>query len=438
MLNGLDNTSVQIFDQFEKGRALADIATDFGVTVNQVKKLKRLYNGIQKTRLLLNDEAAQQLAILGTKALVLLPLLKDDPGSFGEVLMAAESDMRREDLEQLGRLAKAKQQRIAEFKQYYESYLIKIKKQQEINTMLEADLSKVRKKLKTQLKGLDNYPEAVQEKLLHYVGPYGDTFALRRRLDSGFRRALTTKGIIELIDYVWVINDLGAFADQMAKRVQRGHYIEWDAKREAHRNPYGAATSEDYTHVRSFTEEFDSMESQQKEHEQQLKKLKLEMKQAEQQLKEARSANLQSFQEANEAANLMSKREILRHREMQNIALKWLYNNGYIAAPEVTLPNMHRVDVIGYNADKIIIVEVKASREDYKRDTKWPEYLAYCDEFYFFTDFYIEETQVGQLKEKGRSLEIKLEDTMPHICIDAAAVQYAVGRALSRKVVLGW
>ena len=46
MLNGLDNTSVQIFDQFEKGRALADIATDFGVTVNQVKKLKRLYNGI--------------------------------------------------------------------------------------------------------------------------------------------------------------------------------------------------------------------------------------------------------------------------------------------------------------------------------------------------------------------------------------------------------
>lgn len=438
MLNGLDNTSVQIFDQFEKGRALADIATDFEVTVNQVKKLKRLYNGIQKTRLSLNDEAAQQLAILGTKALVLLPLLKDNPDSFGEVLMAAESDMRREDLEQLGRLAKAKQQRIAEFKQYYESYLIKIEKQQEINTMLETKLAKVRKKLKAQLKGLDDYPPEVQEKLLHYVGPYGDTFALRRRLDSGFRRALATKGIIELIDYVWVINDFEAFADQIAKRLKHGYYIEWDEDREYSRNPYSTASSEDYAHVRSFTEEFDSIESQQKEHEQQIKKLKLEMKHAEQQLKEARSASLQSFQEANEAANLMSKREILRHREMQNLALKWLYNNGFIAAPEVTLPNMHRADVIGYNADKIIIIEVKASHEDYKRDNKWSEYLAYCDEFYFFTDFYIEETQVGQLKEKGRSLVISKEDTMPHTCIDAAAVQYAVGRALSRKVALGW
>ncbi|WP_029501129.1 MmcB family DNA repair protein [Kurthia huakuii] len=438
MLNGLDNMSTQIFDQFEKGRALADIATDFEVTLNQVKKLKRLYNGLQKTRLSLNDEAAQQLAILGTKALVLLPLLKDDPDSFGEVLMVATPDMRREDLEQLGRLAKAKQQRIAEFKQYYESYLIKIEKQQEINTMLETKLAKVRKKLKAQLKGLDDYPEAVQEKLLHYVGPYGEQFALRRRLDSGFRRALATKGIIELIDYVWVINDFDAFANQMAKRLKRGYYIEWDEDREYQRNPYGTTSSEDYAHVRSFTEEFDSIESIQKEHEQQIKKLKLEMKHAEQQLKEARSASLQSFQEANEATNLMSKREILRHREMQNLALKWLYNNGYIAAPEVTLPNMHRADVIGYNADKIIIIEVKASNEDYNRDHKWPEYLPYCDAFYFFTDFYIEETQVGQLKEKGRSLVISKEDMTPHACIDAAAVQYAVGRALSRKVALGW
>lgn len=180
------------------------------------------------------------------------------------------------------------------------------------------------------------------------------------------------------------------------------------------------------------------MEALQNEYMQELENLKLETKQLEKQLKEARAASLQSFQEANEAADLMSTREILRHRDMQNLALKWLYNNGYVAAPEVTLPNMRRADVIGYNVDKVIIIEVKASREDYSRDHKWPEYLPYCDAFYFFTDFYIEETPVGQLREKGRSLEIQLEDTMPHTCRDREAVMYAVGRALSRKVVLGW
>lgn len=438
MLNGLDHTSLQIFKQFDDGRTLGDIATDFDVTINQVKKLKRFYNGIQKTRLSLNEDAAQQFASLGTKAVVLLPLLKDNLDSFAEVLMVAEPEMRREDLEQLMTHAQEKKQRIAEFKQYYEEHLSKIAKQQKIGTQLETDLNEVRHQLKAQLKGLDKYPKAVQEKLLYYVGPYGEQFALRRRLDSGFRRALTAKGIIELIDYVWEIHDMDAFAEHLASRMKHGHYIEWNEDREYHRNPYGTASSEDYTQIRSFTEEFDALEALQNEHMQELENLKLETKQLEKQLKEARAASLQSFQEANEAADLMSTREILRHRDMQNLALKWLYNNGYVAAPEVTLPNMRRADVIGYNADKVIIIEVKASREDYNRDHKWSEYLPYCDAFYFFTDFYIEETPVGQLREKGRSLEIQLEDTMPHTCRDREAVTYAVGRALSRKVVLGW
>lgn len=438
MLNGLDHTSLQIFKQFNDGRTLGDIARDFDVTINQVKKLKRFYSGIQKTRLSLNEDAAEQFASLGTKAIVLLPLLKDNLDSFAEVLMVAEPEMRREDLEQLIIHAQEKQQRIAEFKQYYEEHLSKIAKQQKIGTQLETDLNEVRHQLKAQLKGLDKYSKAVQEKLLYYVGPYGEQFALRRRLDSGFRRTLTAKGVIELIDYVWEIHDMDAFAEHLASRMKHGYYIEWNKDREYHRNPYGTASSEDYTKIRSFTEEFDAMEALQNEHMQELENLKLETKQLEKQLKEARAASLQSFQEANEAANLMSTREILRHRDMQNLALKWLYNNGYVAAPEVTLPNMRRADVIGYNADKVIIIEVKASREDYSRDHKWPEYLPYCDAFYFFTDFYIEETPVGQLREKGRSLEIQLEDTMPHTCRDREAVTYAVGRALSRKVVLGW
>lgn len=46
--------------------------------------------------------------------------------------------------------------------------------------------------------------------------------------------------------------------------------------------------------------------------------------------------------------------------------MKWLYQNNYIAAAEVTMPNNKRVDVIGYN-----------------REGKWQGYLLYCHEFYF-------------------------------------------------------
>lgn len=43
-----------------------------------------------------------------------------------------------------------------------------------------------------------------------------------------------------------------------------------------------------------------------------------------------------------------------------------------------------RVDVIGLN-DKggFVIAEVKSSLADYRADGKWPDYLPFCDAFYF-------------------------------------------------------
>lgn len=51
---------------------------------------------------------------------------------------------------------------------------------------------------------------------------------------------------------------------------------------------------------------------------------------------------------------------------------------------EVPLPNGRRTDIsaIGANGD-IVIVEIKCSRADLLGDSKWPDYLGYCDRFYF-------------------------------------------------------
>ncbi len=57
---------------------------------------------------------------------------------------------------------------------------------------------------------------------------------------------------------------------------------------------------------------------------------------------------------------------------------------GYATLTEFTLRSRRRVDVIGLNqSGRIVVVEVKSSLEDFRSDRKWPEYEAFCDQFFF-------------------------------------------------------
>jgi hypothetical protein len=67
-----------------------------------------------------------------------------------------------------------------------------------------------------------------------------------------------------------------------------------------------------------------------------------------------------------------------------------LVSLGYRSLTEFTLKNNRRADVIALNKQgRIIIVEVKSSAADFRSDSKWSEYLEFCDRFYFAvnTDF---------------------------------------------------
>ena len=88
--------------------------------------------------------------------------------------------------------------------------------------------------------------------------------------------------------------------------------------------------------------------------------------------------------ESVESMNTLSVQDLKCHGELQDKALKWLYNKGYVVASAVALPNGKRADVVGYNEDgHLIIIEVKGSKADFQQDEKWESYLDYCDEFYF-------------------------------------------------------
>ena len=58
--------------------------------------------------------------------------------------------------------------------------------------------------------------------------------------------------------------------------------------------------------------------------------------------------------------------------------------NGIWCLPEMPLRNGRRADLMGVDAKgRVIIVEIKVQRGDLLGDGKWPDYLDFCDRFYW-------------------------------------------------------
>jgi hypothetical protein len=61
-----------------------------------------------------------------------------------------------------------------------------------------------------------------------------------------------------------------------------------------------------------------------------------------------------------------------------------LGDHGLASVLEVPLANGRRADVMGLAAQgEIWIVETKSCLADFAVDAKWPDYIDYCDRFYF-------------------------------------------------------
>jgi hypothetical protein len=61
-----------------------------------------------------------------------------------------------------------------------------------------------------------------------------------------------------------------------------------------------------------------------------------------------------------------------------------LIQEGYSPILEFTLPNGRRLDVAALGpGGEMLGVEIKVALADLRSDAKWPEYLDYCDLFYF-------------------------------------------------------
>jgi hypothetical protein len=64
--------------------------------------------------------------------------------------------------------------------------------------------------------------------------------------------------------------------------------------------------------------------------------------------------------------------------------MRLLYDHGFSSLQEVPLANGRRADVMGVaSGGEIWIVETKSCAEDFAVDQKWPDYMDYCDRFFF-------------------------------------------------------
>jgi hypothetical protein len=83
-------------------------------------------------------------------------------------------------------------------------------------------------------------------------------------------------------------------------------------------------------------------------------------------------------------ADLSGETEKLVALDVARGVARMLARHDILAVAEVPLGNGRRVDLMALSPKgEVVIVEIKVSRADLLGDGKWPEYLDYCDRYFW-------------------------------------------------------
>ena len=454
VITGTDELSLTILESLKTGTKVKDIPAIFGVSIDQGKRLSRYYNMLQQSNEHLSVTAIAKVQEIGLKALYLAPLFKDkDWEGLTEVLSAINQSTKRDELPVLIMALQEKRKRIQEFQKDIDNKLARLEQRERELQRLGDETKQLMEKVREETKFLSKYPQHVQDFFLKHLGIYGDQLVLSRRLDSRWQKSLKRKGILTYnnTEYVWFVNDLDLLVEEHESRINRKkpYPTEWDHDVEEKRsqNRWNVPVNPEYNLPTGLAA---NLLTSIKEIEAKKKEIDEERKEIQKEIKQLRKTSPKSFIEQVEASNTLSDHDLKRHGELQDKALKWLYNKGYIVASEVTLPNGKRADVIGYDeVGRIVIVEVKVTASDFLQDKKWESYLTFCDEFYFLISdeaqcayyrppYYQKGKHVGLLEETKNTLKIK----EPHIqalkANEREKIQFLISRVLTKKYVYGY
>lgn len=463
----MDPLSLKVLEALKNGVKVKEIPKMFGISLDQAKRLSRYKNLLSLTNGKVSEEAWVLLTKLGTKALVLTSLAKekDWPG-LNEILHSVSPSITRDELSKHIPALREKMARINKFQNEVDLKLSRLDHNEKILLKKQEELSQMQNEIANKESYLNKYEKSVRDFLLEHLGVTKDgRLCLAKRLDYRWQKNLQEKGAIFFnkppsimnphyddwmnenanAQYIFLIKDLDMIAADLLKRWKRGWDCSWNYEKESRRGENNEFTrnwdiprNPGYKGVRGLLSDYEDEIAQLKEG---IRAIQLEREEIQEEMSSLRKNSPKSFFEQVEASNKLSMREIKRHGELQDIALKWLFHQGYACLTEFTLDSGKRIDVIGYNEHgHIIAVEVKASRRDYLSDKKWTQYLDYCDDFYFFLDdsnWHIHAGS-GLLLPKGNSLNVQSPCEVECSPKNRESIIFAVARGLSKKFIFGY
>lgn len=466
-LTGNDTLSIEIIDRLGKGVKVQDIPLQYGVSLDQAKRLSRFNNMLNSSKGHISELSHGRLKTLGLKSIVLSPIFKTrDWEGLEEILSIVTNNTTRGELTSLLPALTKKRERIETFHSEVEQQLSLLEKQKELLQEKLDRASYLHKQIEQKITFLKKYNSKVREFLIDHLGMSEDGhLCLAKRLDYTWQKNLLKKGILTFheppsptnphydqwmkenkgLAYKYTVNDLDALAEILPQRWKREWDCAWNYEKEnarVEKNPFFnrfVPIDPSYRNIDGLSSELRTEMLRIKD---EIMQIQQEKKRIKQEINVLKKKSPKSFLEQVEASQTLSNRDVKRHGHLQDKAMKWLYQRGFACTPEFLLPNGRRVDVIGFNEmGHIVGVEVKASKSDFMRDTKWESYLEHCDEFYFLLaeqHWFQKDTSVGLLGEQGKSLELISEGKTNRNINNRTELIFSITRALSRKVTYGY
>lgn len=462
MITGNDPTSIEVLKKLDmKSIRLKDIPAEYGLSIDQAKRLSRYGKMVRLANEHLSVGAVANAKALGFKIMVLSNLFKmEDWEGLDDILSACEPTTTRETIKSLIDALASKRRRVEEYKFTTERKLNEIEHKKALLEERSEKLKEIKESIESSIGELSKYDEKTKEFLIEHIGintaDSDDRYVLIKRLDSSFTGRLKKIGALRFDKntYSLVVRNIDLLVEEYQKRRKKGNYIYWNYKREQERSRgsyYPAPDTPYYKKSNKHSLVEDGLLEKVEAIKQEYQQSENEIKQAERELREVRKENVKSFIEAAEASDAFSARDIKRHAEIQTKVGRWLFSQGYAVAFEVTFPNGRRGDVVGFSEDKkIIMVEVKASVSDFTGDKKWQDYLQYCDEFYFCSDFdlsywakdvaeALHRKDSGYLVVDGRSTKVERKDRLPHPEIENRdEIIFSIAKSASKKLLYGY
>lgn len=451
-ITGIDDLSQKILEELHKGVRVSEIPTIFPVSIDQAKRLSRYNTMLNLAKDNLEEAYYERLHTLGLKALPLSNMFKKSEWiGIKDILGVVTNETTRDELQLLVRGSREKQKRIQEFKEQADILLKELESNKAIVIEKEKEILRIKQEMNEKVNMFNNYPKHMRPFFLEYLGLHEGNLILAKRLNVNWQRQLKKQNIItyDSLAYMHFIKDFDSFVESLKNRIARKLDYKWDPEKDLERlsktSLYYYDVPEDgkYKVATSFNEPFqDSINLIEK----QLKEIAERKAAINKELANMKSKTIHSYLEMAEISDFLSVINLKKHKELQNLALKWLFNRGYIAIAEFTLPNGRRADIFAYNESEIIILEIKVSMGDLKSDTKWRDYLSYCDSFYFLTTRELQYTakekingSCGLFISHNDTLKLFQADTRKNTeIVDKELLKTNVARKLSQKYIYGF